>query len=591
MGMFQYDFNDLANFFRDIKFLNKYGGGEGEATEASYDFIRSLLLAAPSNPKSSLLVIIIFVIMNVFLYALCLCSIYLVYYLIFKGYPKFLPDILTLHMKNVVDVEKLLSRNNFLIDSYNILLDKSPDCVSGYEIYNKIYERTNLKDYITAVDNYIQSYYSEYKYNVKYEKAFKEYFYLYYKIYLDGETRDTTKTDPDSLKRIVDPDDGAQDATKPITVNGKEIAIEHHQYYNALVNYLVKNREYDTSQTTGSGKQSSDTKISNVFLKDKFKKYNQHKDIKIAILYFKSELNRITKKINNHQQNVLPYIVLPSSLDDIQKVKKDFGMFQLKIQNNNIYLPRSDTAYVPFQTMNEYSWYIAEILFYDKNGNQYSKLIKNIESLEPSPKMSAYMNLSVTNRVKALNKFNLSNNANAVEYINKLPILSHIYYNSEIIDKNGFYSKVMETYKAIINANCSLTGSTEIENKLMKLDIVGGNFKKIVNAVNICDLYFNSYSHEITKLLETKYMDDVQFLKSLWMPFVKDMIINRIFVGFVKYVKDSWIGDPFPTKNYLDFSVKYKFVEKTMSDVVANTWKRLFTSQDVGKPKPPETSF
>jgi hypothetical protein len=169
--------------------------------------------------------------------------------------------------------------------------------------------------------------------------------------------------------------------------------------------------------------------------------------------------------------------------------------------------------------------------------------------------------------------------------------MSHIYFNQEIKDKSSFYDNLMKTYSAIMNVKCAVTGSSDIENKLIKLDIVGGNFKKIVNSINVCNLYFNVYSHDISKMFEKKYNNNVQFLKELWMPFVKDMILNRVLVGFVKYCKESYFGEPFPTKNYLDFSKKYKFVEQTMEDVVKKTWKRLFTSQDVGSPKPPESSF
>jgi hypothetical protein len=587
MGMFQYNFKDLAKFFEDVRYLNKYEGG-GDANEPS--FLQTLLILqppAPPNGHPSMLVIVIFAILNIIVYAFIFVVLYAIYYILFKGYPKFLPDLLTFHMSNVVDLDKFISRNNGIFDAYKVLLDKDHQCDSGYVIYSEIYGNISLKDNMKDLDALIQTIYKQYKYDEKYERAFREYYYFYYKIYDEGgPVTDTSKTNPDSLNRLVDTSDNAADKTVPITVNGVEKPLQHYQYYDALRKYLIYHKEYDTSQTTGSGEQSSETQLWNIYSKDKMIKYKQHSYLKTKMIKVAQDLQKANDQVNNPATNILPYLVLPSSLDDIKKVSRDFKKFQSSILDGSVYLPSDDPKYIPFERMNEYTWYIIEIINYQKKGAMFNKMFA-----QPNSKMTYFMNLPVQKRKEANEKLKLGLSAQTIEYINKLPILSHIYFNPNISDKQKFYGKVMNAYKSIMTINCSniVNGATEIDSQMINLDMIGGNFKKLVNAINIAHLYYNVYAHDLIKLYEKKYRNDDDFLKELWMPFAKDMVFNRVLVGFVKYWKDSWIGPPFPTKNYLEFSQKYKFIEDTMTGVVKNTWARLFTSSDPGKPQEAES--
>lgn len=582
--MFQYKYKDLARYVEDMRLLQKYGGD----ADNKVPFIQTLFVY-PAPENASALVLGIFFVINLVIYAFLIVCIYMVYYIIFKGYPKVLVNLMTFNMSHVANMDELITRDNVMFDAYNVLVDNKPSCASAYDIYQKLYGNIDLKDKMIDLDKTIQTQYSRFKYTEKYKRAFREYYYFFYKIITDGSVSDTSKLAPDDMNRFLQNTDNAADATKPITVGDKEEPVQHYQFYEAMTSYKEINGELDTSQGKTPGKKSNSTKIWEVYSKDRnkgFKEYNDQKTLKEKLLDVSLKVTVANNMVNT--KNYLPYLVVPANLEEIKKAVSDCKKFKQQIEKGDIYLPISDPKTVPFGSINEFSWYYLEVQNSLTKGGNYSQIVGKLSG-SGDPKMVHYMNLPVNKRPEAIKRLNMSLSDDTIEYINKYPIAAHIYFNPLVGDKSGFYQKVMDVYKAIFTSECNTTGADEDSANLMKLDLIGGDFKKLVNAINVMNLYLNMYRHEIIKIYEKKYMSNINFFMELWIPFLKDMVLDKIIFGFVRYWKDSWFGPPFPTKNWKKYREAYvNYVEKSMESAVKETWKRFFTIVPIQQPKPAE---
>lgn len=630
---FKYDFKDLAKYMEDVTLLKQYGGN---------DIPETVMKVEQAVPKwKSVLQFILYL----FLWAFTLYALYLVYYILFKGYPKWIINLFTGSMSKKADMDKLIKENNVLLGNFNYLLDKDTSFRSIWSVFNAIYGGDkNLHSNLVKLDQFINDNY-DYPYDEKYMMAFREYFLFFFKIINDridnkcannevqlraviASTRDDKsrkKKKNDSNSDLINSTNGNFDLYKVVDVrNDKEqnvkMCIHHYQFYEALVPYLVSIGKLNTKHKTRNGDKNDTELIYQVFMEDIQKSTHQGdqlakasngmyyriiaglKERTIAVSQSANDLNTHVNIVNN---NILPYLVIPSSNDDVKMVAIDYRNYSAKM--DQLYSPN-----IKFSEMNELSWYIFEALYYKQNNSSYGTFSSYVAGVASTPELRAYLNLSSDKREFANQKLKMQVDNRLAEIFKKCPVFCHIYF-SEIpgMDKAALYGRVMSAYNKLMEMDSGFdpnnaqgggggtfgvqvggaSGKTDVafEAKMNNLTVNGTNLKRTVNGINILHLYLNQYRLEINKNYEKQYLSDTQFFKELVTPVFHEFVVNRVFIAWYENVwRDSLFGPPFPTKNYEAFKPKYKWLEKLMEQMVKTTWKRLFTSSKVKEPAPAE---
>ena len=655
--------------------IQRGGSDQDEESNGFKGFLYHLFLWKPTIQfgtyikNFSWIIIFLYLLANIVIYAFVGFIIYLFYYVAFVGYPKWLVDLLFFSMSNVIEIDKLLEDNNLLYDSLHVLTtgksknSKNNSLINAYDVYINIYEDTgngfNLKSNVNTLDNYINTNYSQYN-DKKYTVALREYYLFYYKLYDKDNIRNITKTNRDSIARIIDSTNNSSDTIQPIVIEGKEYSIKHFQFYKALTDYKIYNKTFDKRQTTAKGEKSPDQCIWEVYSEDKknnYEEYEMRDSIKKNNNNIKKDLENIYNIIN--ENNYIPYLVLPSSQNDIDNFEKDYNTYKTN-------------SLINFEIINEYSWFVIEALNY--NTNTYANLTTNIKftynnietlqteiynilknnsgfpdnlkttidnlkndknnfdininkiinilqvyisreglynttsyidllnqiqtnmnKIKDMKTISYYINLSQADRNIAFNNSNikLTLDNDTKNFINKNPIFSHIYFNQQINDnnKNDYYNKIMNLYIYLMSGGNKIDLSNSNPTLLINnLANIGGDYKDFVNSINIANLYFNTYFKDISEMVQKPYATTESFFYGLWNPFYQDIIMNRIVHAFSKCFKDSWAGNAFVNKqsleptNYVNYIYKYTFIQNTMTNVVKNTWSRLFTSSTITPP-------
>lgn len=164
-----YKFQDLAKFIEDIKFLLARGGGMKDILQSQFEG-----LSAPQ--------IILKVIKWFFLWVVIIVMIYVVYQIIFKGYPRFPLDLLRMKFYNKVDVKRAVGGVNGMF--YASISDlKDPSMTEAMQFYNKAMGEENEFDKVfLAVTNLVESLYQPVYKAGMVEAALSEYYMFYHRI-------------------------------------------------------------------------------------------------------------------------------------------------------------------------------------------------------------------------------------------------------------------------------------------------------------------------------------------------------------------------------------------------------------------------
>lgn len=604
---FKYRFQDLAKYMEDLKFLRQFGGG---------DDVKPSIDVTLKVPRWK---IILSFIVYLFLYALVIYALYLTYYIIFKGYPRWLVNLFTMSFYKKADMDKVLTENDVFINAFLFLVNNNIVCRNVYDIYGKVYGDTDLREKILKLNQFIVANY-DYQYNEKYKMAFREYFLFFYKIgdrnvtgadnscnptmlhYIDtGENpKDQKKKNP--TRNLLNTSNGTKDTLVGINARDENnnlvrICIHHHNFYSALAAYWKEIGKISDLQTTQNGKKDDNVLIYQIFTRDikgvgdpsSGRYYMMLKNLKEQVIGITQTIVNMNVTINHPNNNIIPYLLLPSNDDDIKKVIGDHNKYISKL--GSIYEEGENG--VRFEQMNEYSWYIFEALYHSNYGNQYDSFVSRLGGIGPSPQLIAYMNLSSNKREMANSRLKMGLSDGFKNFTKKCPIFTHIYFNPNIEGgaKRQLYDNVMKAYNSLMKIPCGMGDQNEISGMMYSLDAAGGELKKFVNAVNLMDLYLNEYGFTITKNYEKQYLTSVQFLKELVTPMFMELIVNRVFVSFKDNLFLTIGGPEFPVPLYKEFTIIYKKIEDLMSKLVKTTWKRLFTKDKVKPPAAPESGL
>lgn len=107
-----YKFQDLAKFVEDLKFLLARGGTSG-------------FLSSFSGKHSSITQIVLSWIYTIVVWILIILAVYVIYQIIFKGYPRFPIDLAKFKLYNRVDTKKILGGSKGLLYSNIFMLSES----------------------------------------------------------------------------------------------------------------------------------------------------------------------------------------------------------------------------------------------------------------------------------------------------------------------------------------------------------------------------------------------------------------------------------------------------------------------------------
>lgn len=479
----------------------------------------------------SWLVLFVYLLMNIVIYAVVAFLIYLFYYLAFVGYPKWIVDLFSFSISNIIEIDKLLEDNNLLYNSLNVLKSgksinsknsKNSSAINAYDVCRFLYGGdsifSNLKFNVNELDNFINTHYSQYN-EKKYTVALREFYLFYYKLYDKKNVRDLSKTTPDDINRIIDSTDNSSDLTQPIRIDGQDKIITHFQFYKALTDYKIYNKTFDTKQTTGNGKKSPDQCLWEVYSEDQSKKFEAYKyylSIKETNNYIRQNLKEMYNIINAN--NYIVYLTLPSSERDITKISTDYTKY---MQNNE----------TKFEELNEYSWILIEVLNYYNNKNNYTNLttkigIKydNIETLQNNiyndfKNSSNYSSFDETlkTKIKELN----TNPDNFDININKIINILQVYISR---DGSGSYLdllqkikvnidkiKNMKKYSYYINLSKDEKGALLLANDKENFGLnIAINTTVIINKNPIFShIYFNQHINDDTKANYYKQIMDL----------------------------------------------------------------------------------
>lgn len=490
---------------------------------------------------------------------------YFIYKIIFDGYPRFIVDLLSFSFYSKFNLDKFLKKNNLLIQNFTYLFKEQDKYYNSYIMYQLIYNSTSLSNSIERFkDDVVQYYGNQYNYDDMYFNAIKEY-YIFYNVF----------TLPENQVNSYNINTG------PNTT----IVINNYDLYDRLIALYIKNGIIQPKNKDGSLKGNDQ-----LFL-EIYENYN-NKPHELHIIH--KSLENVATEIYNINQNiienpVISYVIIPP-ITMVPVILNDLSNNNNEIQNMNIY---NSSMY---NSINNYTWYFIEYLYYLKNNNQYSTFVNNLPRYIFNPSdydeelheanLISYINSipekKQQSQMKIMNNYN--ENVAFYEYINKRPIFACIYYNKNIINKSDIYNKIMLAYKVLGEYNIQNSSNTFDMNtnkqRITNLQKNGSEFKQFINTINFLHLYLNVYRDDISLMYGQQILTDVKFLKELWTPFFNDLIQNRLGTYTKRLFSSKEMGSSFS-----EFQIYNKKLGKILNDMIKYVFRSFFISKPVSQPQ------
>lgn len=380
------------------------------------------------------------------------------------------------------------------------------------------------------------------------------------------------------------------------------IPVKLINFYNFVVQYYKNTGKFNYEELKDiDGYNKNDEQLAlMLFFKDNCNlaptnRKNVKKNIKQRVfdthLQIK-DLSKICKDLTN-LLNLYPityYLILPDSQQAIFRFSNDFVKYQKfilnKVEENSIYNDNFNN-----NKINEYSWYLFEIIYSYLNPTSYNIFTK--ELLEYIPKnlinselfnsfLNKYLNTPYALKSKSiksvfLNFPELKNlNIKIFNYIDKHPIFTRIFLSTHT-NKEILYRKIISTYISLINTDLT-NGETMTKNLLNN----GKEFFKIISSVNIIDLYFNTYQPDFTRLFEEQYISNEDFFKALHRPFIKQFWHGRVMEYYRRIFSKRNIDGTY--QRFDRFWLNIGYMLKSAKSNIGGAFKRDIPKQTVEPP-------
>ena len=575
---YQFNFPDMIRFFDDLKYVLQSGG------------VSKLFQKGAGIPDLFNIVMIVIKLIA------AVTIIYLVYIIIFGGYPRFIVSIFTgsVYHKEVMD--PFIKENGLVKNTVDILLENS----NASTTFDKVYGTdlgSKLKKELLELDTNIKNYYSKFKSHEQYYEALREYY-----LYFDAIIIESDKSD--SYKIIT--------TTTAITTPKGVTQVTNKAFYVQQLGYDTNHGLYDES---GKG---DDEQLLEVFNKDKkqnFKYFTGVANTKISFLKISDIIRKMVDIVKTNPY--LSFIIIPESDKDTQAFLTDYGTYKNDILNGTVYdLPN-------VSSMNKYTWYLIEYFKYKKDQkNPYdtfteimnkAPIVWNKEEIRTirkyintsSDELRKKMQGAIFGRklVKLQPKLidpsrdvkeeryadNVRCNAAFFNFIEQHPIFCNIYFSDTITnDKAKFYQKVMEAYDWLYmggkdSKQSFIAVDTIKDTMLGNIKQHGNIFVKYVNSVNVFDLYMNEYKSKIIKTYKGQNYVKSEFFNRLFTPYFEDFVNNRIKVNIMKtFSAGSW------TASYNKFLIQWSKLGQLLKTLMGSIAGSFHQETNVKEPQPVE---
>ena len=615
------NYNDLKTLIDDFRYIVQTGGNPFTVQDGS---------GIMSSSKSVFFMVLEVMKTIVFL-LVYIVLIYFLYIILFKGYPRFIMDILSFGFYKKQNLDKLFSENKFFENHFKFLMKRSNEFIGldPHVSFSALVKTNKLKDIIEDVETNMNEYYKNYKYTRRYVETFREYFLYYNK--LNKEFNNTTGLDTcgddgmmESYQQFQELEKKKNDneisklcqkkkcvrihkellrnpnylppqckaslietslivdvnqRTQPEKVNcpAPMFVIEYPEFYDTLLEYLKKTGQYKVKGKAKEIKKERDFQLAELYYLDLIGVNTHIKRVRLmncAIKKLARELKEMVNSLNETQFSL--FLIIPEITDNDTKRKfssnlmTHFGDIQLSpspIYSNN----------VRYDSLNDYTWYLFEVIHnVFQYPNNYSKSYKDLEGairqmMAGSPYeltlfLTSYINLDFQKKLKAestilLNYENIPYNKKLVdllEWVNKHPVFSHIYFNSVLTTskKPELYNKVISAYEYLLytkrikeDTPTSLSNEFDSSSSFPKTNGNIGfqlienlinnarHFKEYINAINILNLYLNTYQEQLSILYAEQYRSNVKFFKEMWNPYFNEIFNNRVLQYYRRMVQ------------------------------------------------------
>lgn len=518
MASYNLNFQSLERFISDFQYLFAKGGASKILNSKSKNFL------------SKITGLIISLIILIFLIIL----IYLIYIIIFRGYPRFIYNLLTFSFSHKEDIDNFIKEKNLYIDKLLYILQIPND---SFNVINKIIKIDELKTLIT-----------EYDINAKktnrndfYFRSIKEFF-----IFNQSLSNDKTQT-------VILNENGQQ-----LTVK-----IDHYNFYDKLSQYLISIGEYDKMNESGVEKSKNYIDV------DIFKN-NSHmyKSISIIDKNLKDIGNAVLKIVNGLISNPkLAYLIIPQ-IEDIDIFTKELSDYYIKNKTST-------------ENLNTNHFIILELINASSTKNYYNNLITKIPPYTNDEKkyIVSYLNSTEIDKKTLIKKLSW-NNLNLFVFLKENPLFSNIYFSEMNMDKKILYDDVINLYTSMDDDS-----SKTIKDYIGQLQKNGMYIKELYMSLIYTHLLLNEYRDDLTRMYSKQIIGPVNFFHELIEPIKNDLLVNRIGNSFKQtFSQGNFDG------NFKSFEVRFNTFGSQLQKVTKDTYKAFFTSQKIESPKEAKTS-
>jgi hypothetical protein len=479
-----------------------------------------------------------------------LIALYVLYYCIFKGYPRFAVNLFTLSFFRKEKFEKILTENDTLFSNFDMIAYLSTAETNPLATLDKIYSQqvfTRLGEKFEQAKQLIDDEYTTlkyknfntvFRYRDKYKVAFVEYF-LFYKTLLANP--------PDTKNLSYELPSGE--------IRG--FTVTNYQFYENLIVYLQKMGAMPTKNDEKRGEMSINKLM--------FDMHEQEKNAKKSFLRSRLTFNKTIRDISNDLTIAVDgilsktpyhyYILCPNTDANISNLLMEFDRAKPKMQENNVYTQKAETYSIYFWMMLEiYEFHkiVAPMQYNtDEQGELYKLQMEYMQDLQRKlPEYSGYrkrllaafLNIPQDKRKKIEKRLMTQVPAVTLETIKKYPLMAALKY-SEVPPnrRHVIYHKIMELYAIfMIGDGGSLMVSDALQQHIPNLIRNARDYKQAITSLHAVHLYLNVYRDDFTRMITLRNLSPNLFLKELITPHMDDIFNNRIKSYFRSIVSSRY---------------------------------------------------
>jgi hypothetical protein len=325
-------------------------------------------------------------------------------------------------------------------------------------------------------------------------------------------------------------------------------------------------------------------------------------------------------EVNPHHR----FLVIPNSIDRTSRYLSDIAVHHESVRSGAIFMPKTNdpnAKYTEYSQVSEFSWLMFEAIFAskDENGaygffsNQMNTLLAGVHN-DKYIYFASFLNLDDDKRKLAREKTRngggyLGRIPEAVyDLVQKTPLFSRIFFSETIRNKASMYKNVICMYRVLLlhgkgNNPPNFMNLQNVEiydfaykragEAMQNLYTNGSGLTRYILAMNVMDLYFNTYQSTdningmrdgMTKMYEQQYLSTEDFAKALWEPYFREVVDYRI----LPYYRETWSAATLNTQ-WNNFNIIWRKLGFLLQSAQNTIKKQFGRNPNVKNPPPAET--